>query len=330
MLGARAMKLERLWIVIALLFFMATPVRAQVCTATISSINFGSIAPATDSSANVSGSVTVTCSGFVLTLPVRTCINIGTGSGGASYAPRAALNGANALQYNLYADSSGGTIWGSRRSASYGAVAIDIPLTLALGTASGTRTVPFYGRVAAGQTALVAGTYLSTFSGATQAEMTYQQYLLSAPACSTVTSNSTALSFTVTANVINDCTLAATNINFGSAGVLNNSLTATGTLSVACTNNDPYSIALSAGGGSGASVADRRMTRSGGSEEVRYQLYQNAAYSIPWGDGTGGTAAVTGTGTGASQAITVYARVLPQSTPNAGTYIDTIVATITY
>jgi spore coat protein U-like protein len=72
------------------------------------------------------------------------------------------------------------------------------------------------------------------------------------------------------------------------------------------------------------------MTKAGGSEQVRYQLYQNAAYTTPWGDGTGGTATVTGTGTGTSQAISVYARVLPQATPSAGNYTDTIVATITY
>ncbi|MDR5774086.1 MULTISPECIES: spore coat U domain-containing protein [unclassified Caballeronia] len=323
--------MKRAWfLAIALFVFMTTPVRAQVCTASISSINFGSIAPATDSSANVSGSVTVSCTGFVLTLPVRACISIGTGSAGASYTPRLAANGASTLQYNLYADSTGGTIWGSRRSASYGAVALDIPLTLALGTASGSRTLPFYGRIAAGQSTLVAGTYLSTFSGATQAEMTYQQYVVSPPNCSTVTANSNALSFTVSATVINDCTLAATNINFGTAGLLDGALTATGTLSVACTSNDPYSITLSAGGGSGASVADRRMTRGGGSEQVRYQLYQNAAYSTPWGDGTNSAPALAGTGTGSSQAITVYARVLPQATPTAGTYSDTILATITY
>ena len=72
------------------------------------------------------------------------------------------------------------------------------------------------------------------------------------------------------------------------------------------------------------------MTRSGGSEQVRYQLYQNASYSTPWGDGTSGAMPVTGTGTGVSQAITVYARVLPQTTPSAGSYTDTIIATITY
>ncbi|MGF6870861.1 hypothetical protein OKW35_000315 [Paraburkholderia sp. MM5477-R1] len=74
--------------------------------------------------------------------------------------------------------------------------------------------------------------------------------------------------FTVNATVINDCTIAATNINFGTAGILSSTLTATGTLSVACTNNDAYSIALSPGAGSGATVADRRMTKAGGTDQM--------------------------------------------------------------
>ena len=71
------------------------------------------------------------------------------------------------------------------------------------------------------------------------------------------------------------------------------------------------------------------MTRSGGTDKIHYPLFQNASYSLPWDDGTDGTTALTCTGTGSSQSVTVYARVLPQMTPQAGTYIDTAIATIT-
>jgi spore coat protein U-like protein len=320
--------MTRIALFLVLLLLGITRVQAQVCTAGVSGINFGSIAPATSSAASASGTVDLTCTPALLNLPVRVCINFGTGSGGTSYAPRLASNGATSLQYNLYADSAGGTVWGSRSSASYGAVAID--LTIPFGSASVSRSLSLYGRIPAGQTTLNAGTYTSTFSGAPQAEMTYQAYLIVPPDCSTLTANSTALWFTVSATVINDCSVSATNINFGAAGVLNGTLAATGTLSVACTNKQPYSISLSAGSGSGASVADRRMTKGGGSEQVRYQLYQNATYTTPWGDGTGGTASASGAGTGSSQALTVYGRVPPQPTPSAGNYIDTILATINY
>ncbi len=320
--------LRTLFVVLMLLGTGA--VHAQTCTGNASNLNFGSISPVAGMTASVSSTITISCSGFPLALPVRACVNLGTGSGGTTYAPRVALNGASGLQYNLYVDSAAATVWGSRRATSYGPVSIDIPLTSTGGTASGSATLPVYGRVPASQTTLVAGTYVSTFSGAAQSEFDYQQYLLLAPSCSTLSTPAATIPFTVSANVINDCALTATSINFGAAGVLSTTLTATGTLTVACTNSDAYSIALSAGTGSGATVADRRMTRGGGTDQVHYQLYQNASYSTAWGDGTAGTSVTAGTGTGSSQSLTVYARVQPQTTPKAGTYIDTIIATITY
>jgi spore coat protein U-like protein len=72
------------------------------------------------------------------------------------------------------------------------------------------------------------------------------------------------------------------------------------------------------------------MTRGGGTDQVHYQLYQNASYSTAWGDGSAGTSTMAGAGTGSSQSLTVYARVQAQTTPTAGTYVDTVIATITY
>jgi spore coat protein U-like protein len=320
--------MKRIVLFFAFLLLSATA-QAQVCTATVSGVSFGSIAPATTSVASNTGTINITCTPAALNPPVRVCLNLGTGSGGATYVPRLLSSGAGTLQYNLYSDPGYSVIWGSRASGTNTSVAVD--LTFPLGQSSVSRSVTIYGRTGTGQTTLSAGSYVSLFGGTGQAEMTYQTYLVLPPDCSTVTANSTAMStFSVTATVINDCSLSATNINFGAAGVLNGTLTATGTLSVTCTNSDAYSIALSAGSGSNATVADRRMTKSGGSEQVSYQLYTNPSFTTPWGDGTNGTSTVAGTGSGSNQAITVYGRVLPQTTPSAGTYLDTIIATITY
>jgi spore coat protein U-like protein len=62
---------------------------------------------------------------------------------------------------------------------------------------------------------------------------------------------------------------------------------------------------------------------------VTYGLYRDAARSLAWGATTGVNTA-SGTGTGTTQTLTVYGRVAPQTTPKAGTYTDTIVATVTY
>ena len=50
-----------------------------------------------------------------------------------------------------------------------------------------------------------------------------------------------------------------------------------------------------------------------------------------WGDETGGTGALTGTGSGASQTLTLYGRVPGgQPTPAIGTYSDTVTATVEF
>ncbi len=136
--------------------------------------------------------------------------------------------------------------------------------------------------------------------------------------------------FTVQITITNACTIvSATNMNFGSVGVIGASgVDATSTITVQCTSSAPYNIGLSAGTGAGATVASRLMT-SGASNTVGYSLYQDVAHSLVWGT-TIGTNTVAGTGTGASQAYTVYGHVPSQSTPPAAAYNDTITVTVTY
>jgi spore coat protein U-like protein len=322
----RGARLVRAMLLLCLILFGNRLVSAQTCTATISTVDFGQISPATTSAVTATGSVTVSCTGLI-NLPVRACVSFGTGSGGSSYTPRTATSGTNTLQYNLYSDSAATSIWGAPQGG-YAPVTVDFPLT-ALVTAF--ITVPVYGRVLPGQSTLVAGTYLSMFSGTAQAQMTYQSYLLSSPpACSAITATPAALSFTVQATVINDCTINASNINFGTSGLLKAAITSSGTISVACTNKAPYAVTLSAGSASGATVSKRLMTRSGGSDQVGYQLYLDTSMKQPWGDGTNGTSTYTGVGNGSTQNIPVYARVPPQTTSTPGSYIDTVIATVTY
>ncbi len=66
-----------------------------------------------------------------------------------------------------------------------------------------------------------------------------------------------------------------------------------------------------------------------GTNTVGYQLYQNAGRTTVWGN-TPGTDTVPGTGSGASQTLTVYGRVPPQTTPPAATYNDSVTVTVNY
>lgn len=135
--------------------------------------------------------------------------------------------------------------------------------------------------------------------------------------------------FTVQMTITSECLIqSATDIDFGSEGVINAVVDATGSIGVQCTNTTAYTIALDAGVGSGASVAARKMSGGGGAS-ITYSLYRNAAHSQVWGQ-TIGTDTQAGTGNGSLQSYTVYGRVPVQATPAPGGYLDTITVTVTY
>ncbi|WP_284177936.1 spore coat U domain-containing protein [Rhabdaerophilum sp. SD176] len=132
------------------------------------------------------------------------------------------------------------------------------------------------------------------------------------------------LSITITAS----CTVvSASAINFGSVGAIGANIDQTSTLTVNCSNTTPYTVALSAGGGTGATVASRKM--KSGTNQINYSLYRDAARAQVWGTTTG-TDTYAGTGSGANQAITIYARVPSQAVPAPGTYTDAVTVTVTY
>ncbi|QBR02709.1 spore coat U domain-containing protein [Paraburkholderia pallida] len=304
------------------LLFAAGGVRAQTCSASATPVSFGSVSPIAGAAVSATSSINVTCTwpAITFTPDVLVCLNLGGTS------PRSLTNGTNALTYDLYRDAAHTQPWGSIYSGT-------TPISLIMAKPSGTTlttTVTVYGQISAAQPAVptvnnASTTYSQTFGGNTTS-INYQFYLLVAPTCASLTSTGGTFAFSVNANVINNCNISATNVAFGSAGVLSSQLRATGAITAQCTNGDAYKIALN--GGASGSVAARAMQRSGGGGAVNYQLYLDSGYSSAWGDGTGGTVTAAGTGTGAQQSFTVYGQVPAQSTPLPGNYSDTITATI--
>lgn len=138
--------------------------------------------------------------------------------------------------------------------------------------------------------------------------------------------STTTTTFNVTASVVATCSVSATDVAFGSYTAAQ--LDGSGTLSVTCTNQLPYTVELSAGTGSGATVASRLMTGPS-SQTITYSLYQNAGRTTLWGL-TAATQSVAGTGSGAAQSLTVYGRAPASQTPIVGSYSDTITVTVTY
>lgn len=156
--------------------------------------------------------------------------------------------------------------------------------------------------------------------------------LLAALICAPTSSfaqTSTTADFTVQITIQAACQInSAGLLNFGTSGFITANVNATSQIVVQCTSTTPYTLGLSAGAGTGATIANRLMTGPSGAT-VSYSLYRDSGHTLLWGN-TVGTDRQTGTGTGAAQTYTVYGQVPAQTTPAPGVYTDTVRATLTY
>lgn len=135
-------------------------------------------------------------------------------------------------------------------------------------------------------------------------------------------------SFQVNMTVSGACSVvSASDLSFGAQTTIASNLDTSSTIAVQCTNSTPYTIGLSAGGGTGATVASRLLTA--GQATIPYTIYRDSNRTQLWGSTTN-VDTVGGTGSGASQSYTVYGRVAPVASPAAGSYSDTVAITVTY
>ena len=140
----------------------------------------------------------------------------------------------------------------------------------------------------------------------------------------------------VSATVGSSCAVTTSAVAFGvynpAAGT---STDASGGVSVTCSTGTTYTVSLDAGGSpsTAGNVSTRRLT-AGASKFLAYQLYLDSGYATVWGDGSNGSsvnpASSSFTADGTAQARTVYGRITPGHYVPAGTYTDTVVATVTY
>ena len=141
----------------------------------------------------------------------------------------------------------------------------------------------------------------------------------------------TTTTFAVTETVQATCSATATTLvsayTPGAGAIANNS-----TVSVKCTKNTPYTISLNGGTTAGGTIAQRLM--ASGANKLQYNLFTTAAFSQTFGDGSGTSKTVAGTGAGVAtaNAVTVFGQ-LPDSAANQaavpGSYTDTITVTVT-
>jgi spore coat protein U-like protein len=165
--------------------------------------------------------------------------------------------------------------------------------------------------------------YAQIPAGETGALQTYTDTITATISGSGIT-NATA-QFSVTATIVKDCTVSATTLAFGNyTGAVK---TATSTVSVTCTNGTTYTVGLSAGGASGATVTTRQMQN--GTALLNYGLFSNSTHTTNWGN-TSATNWQSGTGTGSVKAFTVYGQIPAAQYVKPGSYSDLITVYVTY
>lgn len=299
---------------------------AQVCTFSMTNIDFGNVSLTGGNFQQTTGTLTANCSGTA-NQQIRVCANINAGSGGvhASGDPRYMTQGAARLGYNLFKSNGVGQTWGSYTWApSSRPPAITVNLG---GGGSGTTATTVYARIYNGQSTTGTGTYSSSFAGA-QSQIDYG-YAASFNCSSSLSSRSQSVPFVVRTTNNSSCTVSSTALNFGTQPDLSANRDATNTITVNCSPGTAYTVGLNNGSSGGTGPASRRMQNAAATSFITYGIYRDVSRTQAWGN-TPGIDTASATGTGVSQVFTGYGRVPAQSAPLANIHTDTVVVTITY
>jgi spore coat protein U-like protein len=278
-----------------LLTCCALPVVAQpgrTCTVSATAVAFGSY---TGVIVDVTGTVTVTCPNG---RAYDVALSAGTATGATVTNRSMTGPGSALLGYGLYSNATHTTNWGNTAATNW-----------VTGTGTGAaQPITVYAQLPAAQY-VAPGSYADTIT-----------VTVSGTRINTVTTT-----FAVTATLLKDCAVSATNMIFGNyTGAVNN---VTSTVSVTCTSTTTYTVGLSAGLATGATVTTRKMQN--GTALLPYALYSNSGRTTNWGN-TAATGWVAGTGTGIAQPLTVYGQIAAGHFVTPGSYTDTITATVTY
>ncbi|MFJ1231063.1 Csu type fimbrial protein [Yersinia proxima] len=151
--------------------------------------------------------------------------------------------------------------------------------------------------------------------------------------------------FAVKAKILPGCILGsgtADSSNFGTLNFGNISSLSTainivssqnaGSIIIQCSGTPSITLALNSGANTTGNIsAGRRLVNSNTGEYLFYQIFQDSARSIIWGNGSNGGTTQVITANSTLQQIVLYAQLFASSTfPTAGNYTDTLLVTVTY
>jgi spore coat protein U-like protein len=138
----------------------------------------------------------------------------------------------------------------------------------------------------------------------------------------------------LSASVPNNCTISTSSLDFSDYNPTDVNATSdlygTGTMTTTCTSGASPTITLSQGNNPGSGSTDASPSRrlAAGTNRLNYYLYKNSGRTTVWGNTT-----VTGlapTADGTAQDSMVYATIPAGQNVPAGSYTDTVTATVNY
>jgi spore coat protein U-like protein len=126
------------------------------------------------------------------------------------------------------------------------------------------------------------------------------------------------------------CSVSTSSINFGTYDVFDTAPNdSTGTVTLNC-NGGAKNVTVEISRGGASSFALRRMVN--GASQLRYNLYLNAARTIMWGDGTGGTQShnLDNPPNNQDVSLTIFARIAAEQDVSSGSYSDSVTVTVNH
>lgn len=137
----------------------------------------------------------------------------------------------------------------------------------------------------------------------------------------------------VSASVTNNCVLGSSPaLSFGAYDPIvtnaSSAATASGTIDVTCTTGASWTLGLGTGANSANATGTTRAMAGPSSTYMNYDIYTDSGHTTVWDTSTNTD---SGTGTAAAQTATMYGQIpAGQTSVQAGSYTDTVVATVTF
>jgi spore coat protein U-like protein len=270
------------------------------------------------------GSVAFTCISYNSPGTYSICAGLGNPSfPGTNTQP--VMTGPANTNFNLYTNPTYTSAWTASNPW-------QTSITLPAGNGvSVSGTMPYYGFIAAGQ-GLPGGTYSASFFNTVLGAMSGGTCQASAGVVSGLDST-----LPVADSVTAGCSVTASNIGLGAVASTATNVSGSGTITIQCNPSTKYFVGLAPSNGN-VNGAGTMTGSAGNGSSVPYQLYQDSAHSIIWGNtanstspgnGTGGNSGNGGHGNGNAQGYSVYVLV-PSANYPPDNYMDTVTVTVNF